>query len=165
MQGPHCFRATETSRAYLRVKYFVLKTILSSRNTWLRFDDTSTILAFLMPIPIYAHTLTHTRTHTHTHAHTHTHTHTLTNVYIYIYIWNVFLLYNHTCLYIYIYIYKHVWLYNKNRFYQYNIIKIFSSFQVSVLVLGWNWTRNLQNCPECFRTFHRTSSGVVYMFK
>ena len=37
----------------------------------------------------------------------------------------------------------HIQLNNKDTFYPYNFIRIFSSFQISALVLGWNWWMNL----------------------
>ena len=46
-------------------------------------------------------------------------------------------------IYIYIYIYMNVWLNNKDTFWLYDFIKILSSFLISVLVSGWNWSMNL----------------------
>ena len=39
--------------------------------------------------------------------------------------------------------FKRVWLNSKDTFYMYNLIKILSSFLISVLVSGWNWWMNL----------------------
>ena len=46
-------------------------------------------------------------------------------------------------LYIYIYLFKHVSLNSKDTFCLYNLIKILSSFLISILVLGSNWGMNL----------------------
>ena len=85
-------------------------------------------------------------------------------IYIYIYIYNVYIY-----IYIYIYIYtylcvcvgglsssrsfKHVSLNNKGKFCLYNLFMILTSFQLSILVSGWNWKTRSESALGNFLKF------------
>ena len=67
-------------------------------------------------------------------------------IYIYIYIYVVCVC---VCVCVCVWLvsslsFNHVWLDNKDTLCLYNFIKFLFSFQVSILVLGWNWKMNIQ---------------------
>ena len=56
----------------------------------------------------------------------------------------------------------HISLNNKDKFRLYNLLKILSSFLISVLVSGWNWSMNFQKIvPSAFRPFIGHHQGLL----